>query len=454
MGVQVIRKDNNARLVLTVAGNHPTTELSTKIPHHLRIVWSNLQQLASLSELERSEMEPGTFSNQRSSSPPASAYIDSRQKPVISILLQALLQHHFAKVHQRFHKRLPKFLSFRKSLLAISDEAWPKRLTNAMTEISAISCSIIDMIDCFNQAYSQGKWTVTKTVLTNLSTLLEDICVRTSRVDPVEMALFEGVVEQHGAASTSPFLHLNTLPAADKDHYETGFPLGRYLGKLSTFHRSASSLIRWAQSPRLRHTLKNHLEVQIVTSKQEFIPQLPTTSASWEEVVKNIVERNGFLSEGSFIQEAAAAACKSSSHPLKAAPPVHCEVALILHYQSRPTSSVPPFNYIGVSKLSCGACWEWIQQFNSENNTTYVVKGAHRKFYYPWGIPKQLSTGFWKRYTIRLEHIVCERWKAQGSVRSDSDSTVSSNDEIVETNTATRVARKDDPNRVYTYEIP
>lgn len=83
-----------------------------------------------------------------------------------------------------------------------------------------------------------------------LSTLLESIYVRTSQVDPVEMALLEGVVEQHGAASTdtSPSLHLNTLPAANKDHCDTGFPFGRYLGKLSTFHRSASSLIRWAQS--------------------------------------------------------------------------------------------------------------------------------------------------------------------------------------------------------------
>ncbi|RPB23350.1 hypothetical protein L211DRAFT_868775, partial [Terfezia boudieri ATCC MYA-4762] len=193
-------------------------------------MWGKLQQLASLCELEK---EPGTFSNQRSSSPPSSVYVDPPQKPVISILLQALLQHHFAKVHQRFYKRFPKFLSFRQSILAIPDEAWPKRLINAKTELSAVSCSIMDITDCFNQAYSQGKWTVTSTVLTKLNTLLENICVRTSQIDPVEMALLEGVVEQHGAAS---------------------FPLGHYLGKLSTFHRSASSLIRWAQSPRLRHT--------------------------------------------------------------------------------------------------------------------------------------------------------------------------------------------------------
>ncbi|KAF8432795.1 hypothetical protein BGX38DRAFT_242696 [Terfezia claveryi] len=433
IGAQIIRKDNRARLVLTVAGNHPTHELLTKIPHHLRVVWGNLQQLARLYELERSEAKPGTFSNQRSSSPPSSVYVDPRQKPVISILLQALLQHHFAKVHQRFHKRFPKFLSFRQIFLAIPDEAWPNKLIKAKTELSAVSCSIRDMADCFNQAYSQGKWTVTSTVLTKLSTLLENICVRTSQIDPVEMALLEGVVEQHGAAS---------------------FPLGHYLRKLSTFHRSASSLIRWAQSPRLRHTLKDSLEIQIVTLKPEFIPQFPTTSAGWEEVVKNIVERNDFLPEGSFIQEAATAVCKSFSHSPKAAPPVHCEVALILHYQSRPVSSVPPFNYIGVSKLSCGACWEWIQQFNSENNTTYVVKGAHKKFYYPWGIPEHLSMGFWKRYTIRLEHIVCERWQVQGSIRSGSDSTANSGNEIVVTNTVTLALQQDDPNWVFTYEIP
>lgn len=305
---------------------------------------------------------------------------------------------------------------------------------DARTKFKAVLRLIMDMADCFDtEPFQVGKLTVI-TVLASLSHLLEKISFRTSQIDPGEMIYLEGIAKEYGAAGTSPTLHLNTQPQLTKI-IDTGFPLGRYLGKLSTFHRSVSSLIRWAQSPRrLRDTLKHSLEIQIVTSKPGCIPRLPRTSAGWEEVVRNIVDKSGFLQDGSFIQGAAAAVCKFYAHSPKAAPAVHCEVALILHYQSRPVSSVPPVRSIGVSKPSCSACWGWVQHLNSKNQTRYAVDGADKECFDLWGIPEhaQLSMGFWEQYTTSLEHLVCERWEAQSLIQSSS---VIQGEEIVVTYT-------------------
>jgi len=50
-------------------------------------------------------------------------------------------------------------------------------------------------------------------------------------------------------------------------------------------------------------------------------------------------------------------------------------------------ANVPPFNYIGVSKLSCSPCHMWIEAFNELGGRQYYTRGCHGKWYWPWGMP-------------------------------------------------------------------
>ena len=60
----------------------------------------------------------------------------------------------------------------------------------------------------------------------------------------------------------------------------------------------------------------------------------------------------------------------------------------VMDTESDVWDSVPPFSYIGVSKLSCRACQMWIQCYNAQGGREYYTRGSHGKWYWPWGMPQ------------------------------------------------------------------
>lgn len=89
---------------------------------------------------------------------------------------------------------------------------------------------------------------------------------------------------------------------------------------------------------------------------------------------------------------------------------VHCECGLVafLHGKS-PYELATQFNYIGVSKLSCGPCHGWIMAYNetSGQQLKYHTGGTHGKWYPQWAIPPSLATTELKE---RLSKIICEQF--------------------------------------------
>jgi len=70
---------------------------------------------------------------------------------------------------------------------------------------------------------------------------------------------------------------------------------------------------------------------------------------------------------------------------------VHCECALIHHLGTKDGSNwdnVPPFNYIGVSKLSCSTCHLWVEALNDQGGRKFYTRGSHGKWYWPWVMPE------------------------------------------------------------------
>ena len=69
--------------------------------------------------------------------------------------------------------------------------------------------------------------------------------------------------------------------------------------------------------------------------------------------------------------------------------PVHCECALITHYQNslNSRSLVAPLEYIGVSKLSCKACVLFFEASKKVSSSRFSTRGSHQKWYFPWAMP-------------------------------------------------------------------
>jgi hypothetical protein len=110
--------------------------------------------------------------------------------------------------------------------------------------------------------------------------------------------------------------------------------------------------------------------------------------------------------------------------------PVHCECALIYHFNkpAKPeTTDIPPVGYLGVSKLSCSACKMFIDVWNQNNphGRKFLTRGSHGKCYFPWALPPSLDKETATAFVASITDFIVKSLKEAGDVRprrlSDSD---------------------------------
>ena len=106
--------------------------------------------------------------------------------------------------------------------------------------------------------------------------------------------------------------------------------------------------------------------------------------------------------------------------------PVHCECALITHYQNRAKSIVAPLEYIGVSKLSCKACVLFFEASNKVTSSRFCTRGSHQKWYFPWAMPN-CGPEISKEYVSHLSNYLVNALEVRGIARRrNSDSSAGS----------------------------
>ncbi|KAI0318777.1 hypothetical protein OF83DRAFT_1230262 [Amylostereum chailletii] len=125
---------------------------------------------------------------------------------------------------------------------------------------------------------------------------------------------------------------------------------------------------------------------------------------------------------------------------------VHCECALLAHLHRR--TLIP---YIGLSKLSCFLCHEYISAYAQLTGVLITTRGCHAQLATPWVFPttsssdvnahaeKILQRDLLRMIFDRLEdlrrEVEMERWKLRAAhVRNTSQSTVGSSDDTKPTN--------------------
>ena len=108
----------------------------------------------------------------------------------------------------------------------------------------------------------------------------------------------------------------------------------------------------------------------------------------------------------------------------------HCECALIQYLATKHGDSwdhVPAFNYIGVSKLSCGACRVWLEAFNEVSLQRFYTRGSHGKWYWPWAMPEAVPVVGGRSLRETMARNISRQYtrflEASGRYRSGTDST-------------------------------
>jgi hypothetical protein len=169
---------------------------------------------------------------------------------------------------------------------------------------------------------------------------------------------------------------------ADHDTLVPPIRLRRAIEKLIALPRNINSLLCFAFSPRKRKIFRNTiLQIIPVDHQTPLAGNWPSDAQEWQEFQQRIYNRHN-------LEDARRPDEKTDFERLLKGGKqiVHCECAVISFLHRQP--SLPAFGYIGVSKLSCKACFLWLSAYNRHaNSAQYRIRGAIDKWYMGWQKP-------------------------------------------------------------------
>jgi hypothetical protein len=162
-----------------------------------------------------------------------------------------------------------------------------------------------------------------------------------------------------------------------------------YFRKVTLIESSMFELQRFTRSPRFYRLFKKTLSV-IKLSDQSKRVHLPPSRQAWAATVHNAFRSAGIEIPRKFsVQETSEFLAKYYSPSKSRSISSHCECKLLQYFVTQ-RHSIPPINYIGVSKLSCAACQAVFDAYNlqtANKKHRYYTRGSHEKWYFPWCLP-------------------------------------------------------------------
>jgi hypothetical protein len=142
--------------------------------------------------------------------------------------------------------------------------------------------------------------------------------------------------------------------------------LERSLRKFLSIEADNKVMTRVAASPQCRRIF-DHMPDIIPLPEQRRAVNIPDSSDRWEMAIERLLmyyNQSPNVSQQLMDPDIVRRDCDANSdrpYPYPQTAPVHCEVKLFLHLwneQHRPINPKPPaYSYIGISKLSCLACF-------------------------------------------------------------------------------------------------
>ena len=197
-----------------------------------------------------------------------------------------------------------------------------------------------------------------------------------------------------------------------------GGSLECYLRKIVSIIADTKKLARAAVSPQYKDIFNKTPNIVGLPEEHREINTFPRSADQWELAMERPMSYYNQLpphisSRRVMDMTVISRDClEIARRPCPRSSPVHCEVKLLLHLfdeEKQSTNPKPPaYPYIGLSKLSCLGCFNFLLTFNEVLGTRFVTKGTHSKAYFPWGFPEscvehdQLVDQFYMRLTSHL----------------------------------------------------
>ncbi|KAF8416860.1 hypothetical protein EV426DRAFT_569554 [Tirmania nivea] len=376
IGLQFNHKDSI--LDILVASNHDKNDSLVK--QHLENVLRKVKVLGNLYVEERKkDGDLAKWKKWKGDSPEQVTYPeDHRIKQCATELAVIIVKHSAAKLYQRIGKRWTSFVALTRELI----EHVESKRSNAMLEEEEEEEKHKEEMQFFEN-------------LLQISGCIHNI-YNTLGLEPRELKSEDlNVVCIELSTAWARWAALQEAPENDIFRYvqkfspRNTFPLMHYLEKVLSIYGYFTTLVNWANSPRLHSRLNMKTRIKVLAESSK-APKLPTNEAAWGAVLNDLFESADVdPTDQSFVTESAKHAWLryKSKGPKPKQCPVHCEVALVQYYHQNP-SIVPPFNYIGVSKLSCLCCHLFLREYAKEAKKTFRTTATHSKIYYPWMFPE------------------------------------------------------------------
>ena len=162
--------------------------------------------------------------------------------------------------------------------------------------------------------------------------------------------------------------------------------------KNSVYYSGYKKLARAAVSPQYKDIFNKTPNIVGLPEEHREINTFPRSADQWELAMERPMSYYNQLPPHVYSRRVMDMTVISrdcleiARRPCPRSSPVHCEVKLLLHLfdeEKQSTNPKPPaYSYIGLSKLSCLGCFNFLLTFNEVLGTRFVTKGTHSKAYF------------------------------------------------------------------------
>lgn len=151
-------------------------------------------------------------------------------------------------------------------------------------------------------------------------------------------------------------------------------PLFRAIEKLTSHHRHILLLFAYATSVDGRNDLDSYLKILVRPMEKTppivVVPNIPGVESALRPFMPKGMNLDTEVDLIKSSMQTQLGIVLDEDNPTSFEGIVHCECALIAKFNEAPHPP-GPMTYIGVSKLSCAACYAWIQAFNATHKAKY-----------------------------------------------------------------------------------
>ena len=159
--------------------------------------------------------------------------------------------------------------------------------------------------------------------------------------------------------------------------------------------------------------------VGLINQKQKMtLPSLNATTDIRRDILERCRANKNYL-EHPVLKDTEPATFMFSESPVMASVHGECALAIYLLEQSRSRTPIPSYSYIGASKPSCTACWEFLASFRKYASIQYARKSSG-EVCFPWKYPdRELDeAGFPAARKRAIEEMFLERVSLEFSLRA------------------------------------